>query len=347
MSIKNVLKGAVKSLPPIKSLVLHRDQLLEEREGLLLEVEKVRSSVSDLHSAVSARDDAIRSLQEMLAVFGEGPPFVPNGHFYSPIASRSEIARDDAKIFTALPDSIPGIDLRVEQQLALLAELRKFYDDLPFADDKQVGLRYHYDNTAYSFSDGIFLNAMLRHLRPRRAIEIGSGFTSAMFLDTNERWLDNRVHLTFIEPYPDLLYSLLMEGDREKVIIHPSRLQDVDLQVFSELESGDILFIDSTHVSRVGSDVNYIFFQILPRLAPGVHIHFHDIFFPFEYPKTWILEGRAWNELYVLRAFLQFNSAFEIVLFNTYLEAKFPDYFLREMPLCMRNTGGSIWLRKV
>ncbi|KLD62282.1 hypothetical protein Y882_16395 [Dyella japonica DSM 16301] len=279
-------------------------------------------------------------------MFGEGPPYVPNGHYYSPIAPKSEITRDDARIFRGVPDAIPGVDLRLEQQLTLLKELRQYYDDLPFSDHKQEGLRYHYVNPSYSYSDGIFLNAMLRHLRPDRVIEIGSGYTSAMFLDTNERWLGNGLQLTFIEPYPELLYSLLREGDRDGVTVYASRLQDVELSVFDALAAGDILFVDSTHVSRVGSDVNYIFFEILPRLKSGVFIHFHDIFFPFEYPKSWILEGRAWNEIYLLRAFLQFNAWFDLVLFNTLLEHKFPQYFEREMPLCLKNPGGSIWLRK-
>jgi predicted O-methyltransferase YrrM len=380
VSIKNALKDVVKSLPPFKSLVSHRNQLLRERDKLLAEVLEVRSAAScreesiataihdggatigfaprttqevlqaeidRLHGVVSEREEALRRNQEKLVMFGEGPPFVPNGHYYSPIAPKSEIERDDAKLFADYPDFIPGVDLGLERQLSLLQELRKFYDDLPFTEDKQEGLRYHYLNPSYGFSDGIFLNAMLRHVRPARVIEVGSGFTSAMFLDTNERWLDNHTHLTFIEPYPDLLYSLLRDEDREQVVIHSTRLQDVELEVFDALEAGDILFIDSTHVSRVGSDVNYIFFEILPRLKSGVFVHFHDIFFPFEYPRIWILEGRAWNEIYLLRSFLQFNNAFEIVLFNTFLEVKFRDYFLREMPLCLKNPGGSLWLRKL
>ena len=75
-------------------------------------------------------------------------------------------------------------------------------------------------------------------------------------------------------------------------------------------------------------------------------MHFHDIFYPFEYPKDWIYSGRAWNEAYLLRAFLQYNSGFRIVLMNSYLHKFFPDFFTEKMPLCNKNTGGSIWLRK-
>ncbi|NJR65857.1 MAG: class I SAM-dependent methyltransferase, partial [Leptolyngbyaceae cyanobacterium CRU_2_3] len=110
---------------------------------------------------------------------------------------------------------------------------------------------------------------------------------------------------------------------------------------------GDILFIDSTHVAKTGSDVNYIFGEILPNLQTGVYIHIHDIFYPFEYLREWVLQGWAWNECYFLKAFLQYNQTFKIVLFNTFLEHRRPDWFRSHMPLCMKNLGGSIWLKKV
>jgi len=136
---------------------------------------------------------------------------------------------------------------------------------------------------------------MIRHLSPKRFIEVGSGYSSCVVLDINELFFDNRISLTFIEPHTELLFSLIKESDKETSKIIPTDLQDVGLEVLSELCPEDILFIDSTHVSKIGSDVNHIFFEILPRLARGVYIHFHDVFYPFEYPKEWIYEGRAWN----------------------------------------------------
>ncbi len=208
------------------------------------------------------------------------------------------------------------------------------------------GRRYYFENPSYSYSDGIFLHCMLRHLRPQRLIEAGSGFTSALTLDTNEFWLDRRLQCTFIEPYPQLLRSLLKTEDFASVQIISSPLQEVPLGAFASLQANDVLFIDSTHVSKIDSDVNYLFFEILPLLQPGVYVHFHDIFYPFRYPESWILEGRGWNEAYLLRAFLQFNSDFEIVLFNTFLETCHRDWFEKNMPLCLKDPGGSIWLRR-
>ena len=122
-----------------------------------------------------------------------------------------------------------------------------------------------------------------------------------------------------IEPFPQLLESLITDDDRNRITILGDMLQDVPLQTFSSLSAGDFLVIDSTHVSKIDSDVNHIFFNILPSINSGVYIHFHDIYYPFEYPKEWIYQGRAWNELYILRAFLQYNPAFEIVFFNSML----------------------------
>ena len=118
------------------------------------------------------------------------------------------------------------------------------------------------------------------------------------------------------------------------------------MDVFSRLRAGDVLFIDSSHVSKVGSDVNYIFFNILPALQTGVRIHFHDVFYPFEYPEQWILNGRSWSEAYLLRAFLQFNQTFEVELFPNHLIRFHPEFFQKHMPLCVKDPGGSIWIRK-
>jgi hypothetical protein len=168
-----------------------------------------------------------------------------------------------------------------------------------------------------------------------------------MTLDTNDLWLDGEVKCTFVEPYPQLLNSLLKQGDADRITVLPDRVQDVDPKVFAQLESGDILFIDSTHVGKTGSDVNYLFFEVLPSIAAGVFIHIHDIFYPFEYPRNWVEQGIAWNEQYMLRTFLQNNNEYEIVLFNTFLTHFHADFFAKKMPLCLENPGGSIWLKKV
>lgn len=344
------LKSAARRLPVISQLIAQRERLHQALLQVTAERDALRSSalanaratdpqVAQLQSALQAATAELASLREACG-------FVPPGHFYSPIPALAEIRRDEARIFAEPPRSIAGIALREADQLALLEEFAQLYPGIPFGEQPLPGLRYHYDNPSYAYSDGIMLHCMLRHLKPRRLIEVGSGFSSCVTLDTDQRFLGGTMALTFIEPYPDLLHSLTSDADRARITIIPTRLQDVPLDVFRQLEAGDVLFIDSTHVGKIDSDVNRVFFDILPALAPGVVIHFHDVFYPFEYPREWIWFGRAWNELYMLRTFLQFNSSFSVLLMNTFMAHFHRPFFEEKMPLCLKNTGGSIWLRK-
>ena len=267
-------------------------------------------------------------------------------HFYSPLPDLEDIRRRRGEIFDRSASSIPAIDLNEAGQLALLEQLQAFYAEQPFQAQRAPGLRYHFENGFYSYSDALFLYSLLRHLKPRRYFEIGSGFTSALALDVNERFLEGKTRIMLVEPYPQRLRSLLLPGDEKRMELLDVPLQKVDPARFAELGENDILLVDSSHVSKVGSDVHRIIFDILPLLAKGVYVHFHDIFYPFEYPEGWIMKGIAWNEAYLVRAFLQYNRAFEIVLFNTYLELKHQGWFKSKMPLCLKNPGGSLWLRK-
>jgi predicted O-methyltransferase YrrM len=275
-----------------------------------------------------------------------GRQFVPPGHFYSPIPALDDVRSNERAIFGDVSQRILGIDLHEEEQLLLLGQFKKYYDELPFREEKIANLRFCFANPAYSYSDAIFLYCMIRYVMPGQIIEVGSGYSSCVMLDTNELYFNGTIATTFIDPYPELLSSLISSEDRKKIKIIGNRFQDVDLAEFCSLEAGDILFIDSTHVSKVYSDVNRLFFEILPGIKKGVFVHFHDIFYPFEYPREWIYEGRAWNEAYLLRAFLQYNKSFRIILMNTFLEHFHRDFFERSMPLCLKNPGGSIWIRK-
>lgn len=272
--------------------------------------------------------------------------FAPPGHFYSPIPLLSEVERDAQHVLAASSTTI-GIDLRGEEQLELFQTLAALIrSDWPFPDERTDGFRYHSGrgNFAYGIGDGMMLHGMLRHLRPRRLIEVGSGFSSALTIDTNERFLDGAMEITFIEPHPELLQSLVGDGSGARILAQP--VQQVHDDVFATLESGDVLFLDTTHVSRYGSDVNDLFTRVIPSVAPGVVIHLHDVFWPFEYPVDWLREGRAWTEQYVLRSFLQFNEEFEILLFNSWLHTHHLDVIQAQLPSMLENIGGSIWLRR-
>jgi hypothetical protein len=270
------------------------------------------------------------------------PEYVPPGHFCSPIPSIEDIER---AIATA-PASFSGIDLREDRQLALLEKLSRYYAEIPFPAEKDERFRFAFHNPSYSWGDAIILFCMIRELKPRRILEIGSGHTSALILDTNERYFGGGIDCTFVEPHPQLLLSLLRPHEDRQTRVIPRNLQDVNLTLFDALEAGDILFIDSSHVVKAGSDCQLLFSDILPRLNPGTFIHFHDVFDRFEYPPEWLREGRGWNEQYILRAFLQFNSAFTIKLYTAYLMTRHREWFEQHMPNCLRNTGGQIWIER-
>jgi predicted O-methyltransferase YrrM len=271
----------------------------------------------------------------------------PPGHFHSPIPCVEEIRRKEAQIFDYAQRAIPAVDLNEEQQLALFHRFKRHYKEQPFEAYKKEGVRYFFENEYYPYADAIILYCMLRETRPQRVIEVGSGYSSCLMLDTNQLFLDNTISCTFIEPFPDRLLSLLTEEDKRRNRIIQANVQELDPNFIADLAEGDILFIDSSHVVKTGSDVNYIFFEVLPRLKKGVHVHFHDVMYPFEYPKEFVYDGRAWNEAYMLRAFLQYNDAFRIQFFYHFFERFHRDELAENTPLCLKSGGASIWLKKV
>jgi Methyltransferase domain len=275
------------------------------------------------------------------------PLFVPPGHFYSPVTDPRELEADAARIFDR--DTPPaGVDLREAEQVRYAERMAAHYGSLEFGAEARPGLRYRYENPAFSYGDGIALACTLLIHRPANLIEVGSGYSSAAALDVVERKLGWATRCLFIDPYTDRLESLLRPEDRGKVEILRARVQEVGPSVYDRLGPSDVLFIDSTHVVKTGSDVAHHLARVLPRLRPGVLVHFHDVFYPFEYPEEWaVAENRSWNELYCLHAFLHSNPDWEIVFFNDLMARAHRGLLGRAMPLFLANPGGSLWLRKV
>jgi predicted O-methyltransferase YrrM len=272
----------------------------------------------------------------------------PPGHYASPLPDHAEIERDLPALLAA--KDVPGIDLRTAAQLELLQTLAVFAAESPFPTHATPGFRYHFENDFFTYGDAIYLYGLLRHLQPQRIIEVGSGYSSAVMLDTRDRH-GLTAELTFIEPHPTRLNALLISTDRNSSKLIDKLVQDVPMELFTQLEANDILFIDSSHVGKIGSDVNRLLFEVLPRLRPGVVIHIHDIFWPFEYPKLWYDRGWAWNEAYLVRAMLQ-GGRYEVLLFPSYLESQHTETVTRLMPTAMKRaantaaTGASsLWLR--
>jgi SAM-dependent methyltransferase len=284
---------------------------------------------------------------QQLAIDRECGTRWPAGHFYSPVVNRREVQQERSRIFARR--SQVGVDLRAASQQRLFAELARHFPTAPFADHKGGRLRYHYDNPSYNFGDAVVYWAMLNRLRPRRIVEIGSGFSSALALDAIDI-LGLPTVCTFIDPFPEVVRQATEPLDPRHRIV-PSRVQDTDLGEFAALTAGDLLFIDSSHVLKTGSDVHFELTEILPRLQPGVIVHFHDVFANFEYPEQWVLDANhSWNEQYALHAFLLFNGAFRIEYFNHWFATTYPQEIRTRCPgqaeRILLNPGGGLWLER-
>ena len=320
----------------------------------------VAGKVPGLDAGIRAlrRTSEVESLQRQLAATRPQPvsatqartagsePFVtwsPPGHFYSPVPDMDEILRQADRIFER-PDRLDGVDLNEAGQLELLTTLVELCRDVEFPAQPHAGSRYFSNNPSYAGGDAYMLQALMRHLKPKRYFEVGSGWTTALAVDTAEKWLDAATTITCVEPYPEAVKALLRPDDRVELIDAP--VQGVPLDRIRELEPNDILFIDCSHVVKTGSDAHFLISRVLPVVPPGVWVHIHDIFWPFEYPRPWVEQGRAWSEAYMLHAFLMFNPAFEIELFLDWIGQKHPAALQGELPIG-EAVGGAIWLRRV
>lgn len=352
--ISRLGRAVATRVPPLARLLSDRDRWRNrartaqrelracqtEREGLRRELRAVRAIAVEPSVVPAAGTLPVAPGADVAQEF-------PPGHYYSPIADLHEVRSRAATIFDRSRSDLPGIDLRVDQQLALLPEFARLYEEMPFQDEPGDGLRYGFVNRFFAHGDGLALYSMLRHLRPRRVVEVGSGWSSALTLDVNDRFFAGAIECTFIEPYPDRLNALLSDRDADRVSIVEKPLHAAGRDAFEQLAPGDLLFIDSTHVSRVGSDVNQLLLEVVPQLPAGVTVHVHDVFWPFEYPPYWIYGGRSWTEDYLLRALLIDNPRLRIVWFNDFLAEFHAAEVEKALPGWGRNPGGSIYLRTV
>lgn len=279
------------------------------------------------------------------------PPLLcwPLDHFYSPVPDNRALSREPARsrVWPPVPRPTLGIEWGGDEQVAFLRDQLATQEpiDLPA---QPTGNRhdYHTANEMFSRLDAWMLQGMLRHFRPRRMVEVGCGWSSLLTARVNREYLGGELHFTCIEPYPPEFLTDGVEGISELVM---APVQEAPLERFLSLGAGDVLFIDSSHTVKTGGDVPYLFEEVLPRLAHGVVIHIHDIALPRDYPEEWVLAGRAWNEQYLVRAFLAFNSAFRILLGVSWLNVNRPDVLaevLPDYPQAYGDSGASLWVQR-
>lgn len=268
----------------------------------------------------------------------------PPGHFYSPVPDIAELGSEEVsnRVWPAEPRDPVGINWRSADQLQLLSELAS-QPPMVVPRTSEDPQEYRLENEMFNGADAWFLQAMLRWLKPRRVIEVGCGFSSLLTARVNREYLERRTDVTCIEPYPP---DFMVNGVHGITRLIQSRAELVPRELYAELEAGDVLFIDTSHTVKTGNDVRFLLQEVVPQLAPGVIIHIHDIFLPFDYPREWVLDGRAWNEQYLVEAFLSFNNAFEVLLAASWLRHHHYAAVASAAPVLAELGGVSLWLRR-
>lgn len=256
----------------------------------------------------------------------------PN-HFYWPIPDTKGLKKYNFD--RKFPDS--GIRIDDTKVINLLKRLKDYKEE--YSSIMQ-------DNAYESGGDGFILYSMVRHLKPKRIIEIGSGNSTSVCSCAVKR--NKQGIISAIEPYPRDFLVDLAKKDQDIELIR-KKVEDVGTAFFMKLREGDILFIDSSHNIKCGNDVHFIYLFLLPRIPVGTYIHIHDIRYPQEYPREWILKKKYfWNEQYMLQMFLCYNDSFEIIMPSNYVKEKYPEKF-KESAAGLNNSTwpGSFWIKRI
>jgi predicted O-methyltransferase YrrM len=256
---------------------------------------------------------------------------VPN-HFYEPVPDTRKLPEST----WTKPSSLAGIDMKESSQLKLLAALCG-----------QFGAEFGNIPTSSQFGsvDLEILYSMVRQLRPRVVLEVGSGTSTQVSASALIK--NGCGELVAVEPYPN---ETIKKGFPGLTRLIAAPVQQVELSEFECLGKNDILFIDSSHMLKIGSDVQFLFLEVLPRLKTGVVVHIHDIFLPANYPRHWVVDDlRFWNEQYILQAFLAFNRAFEVLWAGSYMNMNYPERLESVFPSYRRGqtSPGSFWMQKI
>jgi hypothetical protein len=276
---------------------------------------------------------------------GQGVNVTPV-HYYSPIPDFRDL-KDRSELWCR-PRECPGIDFRADQQRILMLDTFSRYSATE-CDFSKIGAEtsYHTSNIYFGYVSAVVMHSLVREYKPRRVLEVGVGNSSLVI---GEALIRNRsagydCEFVGIDPYP----PAFLRRVNFPINIIREKIEDVDLELFAKLRANDILSIDSSHTVRTGGDVNFLYLEVLPRLVPGVFIHVHDIFLPYEYPKEWLMRRVFWNEQYLLHALLIDTRGFEVVWAQRLMEERFPEEYQGAFKRISEedNHGSySFWLRK-
>lgn len=320
-----------------------------EMESYPLEERKKRFNFNSMNSMGKLAKLCYWSFRKSFPIFQYFGVHVTPNHFYAPVPDTRTLTDD----LWQKQSELVGIDINDEAMCDLLSQFSfKFkaeYETFP-RTETSISYQYYLNNGLFESVDSEIYYCMVRYFKPKKIIEIGAGnstFLAAQAILKNGEEYGINAELIVIEPYPN---SVLRKGFPGFSKLIARRIQDVDLSEFSKLGENDILFIDSSHILKIGSDVHHEYLDILPRLNKGVLVHIHDIFLPTEYPKRWIHKDyKFWNEQYLLQAFLIFNGAFEVMWGGRYMQLKHPQELEEAFDSYNRKTAlpSSFWMRKL
>jgi hypothetical protein len=291
--------------------------------------------------------------RSVFELFQKAGLYLTRRHFYSPIPD-TRLLKNRRDLWESEYD-LTGVNLNEARQLEVLDNLiPKYRGECSFPEEKTVNPHeYYVNNGSFGLVSAVALHSMIRHHQPRTIIEVGCGFSTmvsarASLMNAEQ---GHPAKLIAVDPFP---LPQLQSGLPGLTQVVPRRVEDLGASFFDPLESGDILFIDSSHVLKIGGDVAFLYLEVLPRLKPGVVIHIHDILWPRHYSRDLVLGQRLfWNEQYLLRAFLAFNRQFEILWCASWLNAKYPEKIKAAIPLPKTRPGfenyisSSLWMRRV
>ncbi len=260
---------------------------------------------------------------------GLGVSVVPS-HFYFPVPKLKSF---QGKNWAACRPC-PGIDFRLEEQINRLhSDLLPYSEEWTFPELANGDAhKFHFNNGFFERIDAEIAYSFVRHRKPKRIIEIGSGNTTLVMATALRKNQAEgfKCELTSIEPYPAPFLKDGLVGLTELI---EKPVQQVPVDFFKSLRKGDILFIDSSHVVSMDSDVLYEILRIVPEVAPGVLIHFHDIFTPLDYPEKFVMTNLCfWGEQYMLESFLAFNSAFKVMWSSSAMQQYHADVLQSAFP---------------
>lgn len=291
----------------------------------------------------------VRKLYELSFPYWQklGFHIIPN-HYYWPIPDTRKLK----DVLWQKKSDLVGIEMNDKEQLEMLhlfLRFKKEFETFP-RNKTSIPYQYYVNNGYFGSIDGAIVHSIIRYFKPKIIFEIGSGFStylSAQAVIKNKEENGDGCELVVIDPCPNDVIKIGFPGLSQLI---PKEVQEVHLSEFEKLKENDILFIDSSHVLKIGSDVQFIFLEVLPRLNKGVFVHFHDIFLPAEYLKEWVLQKfMFWNEQYLLQAFLTFNDSYKVIWAGNYMYLKYPRKMEAAFDLYYERKGiglGSFWMKK-